>query len=109
MANKTKGYKDARSIEGMNSVTFYPEAPVFGKNDIDEVPEEHRQRCVLVSWPIGGPDRMFTESEVKALAKRILKQAMVIPGDDSHYPFQAVETEDVVKAFADAGVVIDPA
>jgi hypothetical protein len=34
---------------------------------------------------------------------------MVIPGDDSHYPFQAVETEDVVKAFADAGVVIDPA
>lgn len=51
----------------MHSVTFYPEAPVFGKSDIDEVPEEHRQRCVLVSWPIGGPERVFTESEVKAM------------------------------------------
>jgi hypothetical protein len=79
MANKTKGYKDARSIEGMNSVTFYPEAPVFGKNDIDEVPEEHRQRCVLVSWPIGGPERVFTESEVMAY-ERDLIWAMSDPG-----------------------------
>lgn len=67
MASKANGYKDARATEGMHSVTFYPEAPVFGKSDIDEVPEEHRQRCVLVSWPIGGPERVFTESEVKAM------------------------------------------
>jgi hypothetical protein len=97
MANKTKGYKDARAIEGMNSVTFYPEAPVFGKSDIDEVPEEHRQRCVLVSWPISGPERVFTESEVKGIAEHVLFQL-------------SGEAESKARAaFVRKGIVLDPA
>jgi hypothetical protein len=76
MANKTNGYKDARAVEGMHSVTFYPEAPVFGKSDIEEVPEEHRERCVLVSWPMGGPERVFTESEVRAAILDVIGSGM---------------------------------
>ena len=62
-------------------------------------------RCTVVM----GEERVYTESEVKAIGNRLIEQAMVIPGDDSHYPFQAVEVEDVVKAFVDAGIVLDPA
>ncbi|MCA9311324.1 MAG: hypothetical protein KDA21_08975 [Phycisphaerales bacterium] len=58
----------------MNSTTFYPDAPIFGKSDIDKVPEEHRQRCILVSWPMGAPERVFTESEVRAMFAVLRKE-----------------------------------
>ena len=96
MANKTNGYKDAREAEGMNTVTFYPEAPVFGKNDIDEVPEEHRQQCVLVSWSMGGPERVFTESEVKNVLEEF-----AIAGDMGRLQAMIIAKRH--------GIVLDPA
>lgn len=71
MTNKTQGFKDARENEGMNSVTFYPETPVFGKNDIDTLPEEHRQACVLVTFPTGPSERVLTETEVRDIAQKM--------------------------------------
>lgn len=105
MASKANGYKDARAIEGMHSVTFYPEAPVFGKSDIDEVPEEHRQRCVLVSWPIGGPERVFTESEVRAVLEEVLRKE----SDGDVAPGWHVKSGDIYAAFKKHGIVLDPA
>jgi hypothetical protein len=102
MAHKSKGYiytTDAvPSLIRNGALTFF-----------NRLEHHSEQAATLVMHESSTHERVFTESEVKALAKRILEQAMVIPGDDSHYPFQAVETEDVVKAFAGAGVVIDPA
>lgn len=108
MANKTKGYKDARSLEGMNSVTFYPEAPVFGKNDIDEVPEEHRQRCVLVSWPIGGPERVFTESEVLAMVNAMVEQGANLKNLHGGI-YKATATSTIREIAERHGIVLDPA